>query len=115
MPSGRWLAASGSSHEPLLREVVSIHGIGICADRVLYSVGHGRAGVYSAGERVVGQFPIGLEVSVALDSWRGRSTCIGEPAAMIQERLDGHRAVRAYFCCPLEGNDRRCAWKDSQC
>src|SRR5260370_42639423 len=98
MPSGRWLASLGGSHVPLLREVVSIHGIGICADRVLYSVGHGRAGVYSAGERVVGQFPVGLEVSVALASWRGRSTGTGDPAAVVQGRLEGHRAVRTYFC-----------------
>jgi hypothetical protein len=34
---------------------------------------------------------------------------------MIQGRLDGHRAVRTCFCCPLEGNDRRYTWKDSQC
>src|SRR5258708_1131116 len=115
MPSGRWLGSLGGSHVPLFREVVSIHGIGICADRVLYSVGHGRAGVYSAGERVVGQFPVGLEVSAALATWRGRSTCIGEPAAVIQGWLDGHRAVRTYLCCPVEVNDRRYTWKDSQC
>src|SRR5258706_14638446 len=84
MPCGSRIAFSVGSHLRTLREVVSIHDIGTCAGRVLYNVGHRRAGVYSAGERIVGQFPVGLEVSGALATRRGRSTCVGEPTALIQ-------------------------------
>ena len=71
MPCGSRFAFSVGSHLRTLREVVSSHDIGLCAGRVLYNVGHRRAGVYSAGERIVGQFPVGLEVSGALATRRG--------------------------------------------
>src|SRR5258708_2901768 len=71
MPCGSRIAFSVGSHLRTLREVVSIHDIDTCASRVLYNVGHRRAGVYSAGERIVGQFPVGLEVSGALATRRG--------------------------------------------